>query len=156
ASAEGHPPRNALAILGAGSWGTALAIVLAPRFETVRVWVFEQDLAARLESSRENDVYLPGFRLPSNVQVSHSFAEVLDGAAIVLGVMPSQHARELYTAALPYLHASMILVSATKGIEKSSLRRMSEVVTEVVTEAVTQRAQPRFAASVAVLSGPTF
>ena len=58
-----------LAIIGGGSWGTALAIVLAPRFESVTFWVYEADLAKRLASSRENDIFLPGFRLPDNVQV---------------------------------------------------------------------------------------
>ena len=62
-----------LAIIGAGSWGTALSIVLAPRFSDVRLWVYEQDLAGRMRASRENDVYLPGFRLPPNVDVVTGF-----------------------------------------------------------------------------------
>src|SRR5579871_1851597 len=72
AQRENSPAPGRLAIIGAGSWGTALAIVLSPRFESVRLWVYEDDLATRLHSSRENDVYLPGFHLPSNVEVSAS------------------------------------------------------------------------------------
>ena len=56
---------NRLAIIGAGSWGTALSIVLAPRFSGVRLWVYEQDLAERMRASRENDVYLTGFPIPA-------------------------------------------------------------------------------------------
>lgn len=138
-----------LAIIGGGSWGTALAIVLAPRFESVTLWVYEADLAARMVSSRENDVFLPGFRLPGNVQIVTANVEnALAGADIVLGVVPSHHARGIYTAMLPHLMPSMILVSATKGLEQSSLLRMSEVIEHVV--------KAKFEPRVAVLSGPTF
>jgi glycerol-3-phosphate dehydrogenase (NAD(P)+) len=137
-----------LAILGAGSWGTALSIVLAPRFDRVRLWVYEHDLAARMQSSCENDVYLPGLKLPDSVSIETSLAPALDGAEIVLGVMPSRHARRVYTEALPHLHSSMTFVSATKGVEQGTLLRMSEVLQKVAAE--------RFAPQVAVLSGPTF
>jgi glycerol-3-phosphate dehydrogenase (NAD(P)+) len=137
-----------LSIIGGGSWGTALAIVLAPRFHTVRLWLREAGLAACLESTRENDAFLPGFRLPPNVAAGTDLAWALQGASFVLGVMPSQHARMLYTNMLPYLRPHTPIVSATKGIEKDSLLRMSEVIEEV--------AQPEFEPRVAVLSGPTF
>ena len=137
-----------LAILGGGSWGTALAIVLAPRFESLRLWVYEADLAARVRATRENDLYLPGLRLPSNIEVVMKTADALDGAGMVLGVVPSRYARGIYTAALPYLDPSAILISATKGFEKVSLLRMSQVIGEVAGE--------RIASRIAVLSGPTF
>ena len=137
-----------LAIIGAGGWGTALAIVLAPRFGRVRLWVYEADLAARMRATRENDVYLPGVRLPDQVEVVTELAYAVENAWIVLGAVPSRHARRIYTDALPHFTPSMIFVSATKGIEKLTLRRMSEVLVEVV--------QPRFEPRVAVLSGPTF
>lgn len=137
-----------LSIIGGGSWGTALAIVLAPRFPQVRLWVYERDLALRMQRVRENDLYLPGFNLPANVSVTSRLDEALDGAEIVLGVMPSHHARRLYLEMLPYLEPSVLLVSATKGLEEGSLLRMSQVIAEVVSE--------RFEPRVAVLSGPTF
>src|SRR5271170_2767042 len=120
-----------LAIIGAGGWGTALAIVLAPKFERVRLWVHEEDLADRMNATRENDVYLQGFRLPANVRIATGLDAALEGASIVLGVMPSHHARALYTRMLPYLEGSTIFVSATKGIENGTLLRMSEVIAEV-------------------------
>jgi glycerol-3-phosphate dehydrogenase (NAD(P)+) len=102
-----------------------------------------------MANSRENDIFLPGLRLPENVPVVSDFATALHGADIVLGVMPSHHARGIYDAMLPHLTPSMILVSATKGLEQGSLLRMSEVLEQVV--------RPRFAVPrVAVLSGPTF
>jgi glycerol-3-phosphate dehydrogenase (NAD(P)+) len=135
-----------LAILGGGSWGTGLAIVLAPRFEKVRLWVFERDLARRMAESRENEVFLPGLALPSNVGVTSDIETALIGANIVLAVVPSRHARGVYRAAVPFLDSSRTLVSATKGIEQGTLLRMSQVLEEVVP----------FEARIAVLSGPTF
>lgn len=137
-----------LAIIGGGSWGTALAVVLAPRFEEIRLWVRESDLARRIFTSRENDVFLPGIRLPDSVFVTSILEEAARGTQIVLGVMPSHYAREIYRALLPGLNRDMIFVSATKGIERGSLLRISEVIQQVL--------EPAFPPKVAALSGPTF
>ena len=137
-----------LSVIGAGSWGTALAIVLAPRFEEVRLWVYEADLAERMRRTRQNDVFLPGVVLPANVGVRTQLAEALENAGIVLGVMPSHHARRVYSAMLDFVTPGMLFVSATKGIENGTLLRMSEVIAQVI--------GPGFAPRVAVLSGPTF
>lgn len=137
-----------LAIIGAGSWGTALAMALGPRFGRVRLWVYETDLAARMTVSRENDVYLPGFQLPDNVEVTSSLAAALEDASIVLSVMPSHLVRSLYEQMLPHLTGSMAFVSATKGLENGTLLRVSEVIDAVL--------PPRMAPPVAVISGPTF
>jgi glycerol-3-phosphate dehydrogenase (NAD(P)+) len=134
-----------LAIIGGGSWGTALAIVLAPGSESLKLWVYEADLAARMATSRVNDVFLPGFRLQDAIQIVRELPAALDGADIVLGVMPSHHARRIYSAMRPHLTPSMILVSATKGLEQGSLLRMSEVIEQATGES-----------RVAILSGPTF
>jgi len=133
-----------LAIIGGGSWGTALAIVLAPRCERVRLWVKESDLAERMAASRVNDVFLPGFALPGNVEVSTRFDTVLPGSDVVVGVMPSKYAREIYAGMLPFVEPGMSFISATKGLEQKTLLRMSEVAASVL------------AGPVAVLSGPTF
>ena len=134
-----------LAIIGGGSWGTALAIILAPRFPRVRLWVYEADLAARMRETRENDVYLPGCRLPRHVEIVNQFPSALEGAEIVLSAIPSHLLRGLYQQMLPFLNdESMVFVSATKGLENGTLLRMSEVIQEVLP------------ARVAVISGPTF
>lgn len=139
---------KSLAIIGAGSWGTALSIVLAPRFDQIRLWAHEADLVERMRHTRENDVFLPGFSLPGSVEASNDLGRVLEGSETVIGVMPSRFARRLYGAALPYLRPEMRLVSATKGLESGTLLRMSEVARQVIR----QKFEPR----IAVLSGPTF
>lgn len=137
-----------LAVIGGGSWGTALAIVLASRFETVRLWVYEADLASRMRATRVNDVYLPGLQLPEKIEVTSDLQEAVGGAEIVLSVMPSHLVRRIYEAMLPCLTPEMRFVSATKGLENGSLLRMSEIVAEVVGR--------KFAPQIAVISGPTF
>ncbi|HXS96340.1 MAG TPA: NAD(P)H-dependent glycerol-3-phosphate dehydrogenase [Candidatus Limnocylindrales bacterium] len=137
-----------LAVIGGGSWGTALAIVLGPRFDDIRLWVYEQDLAARMRATGENDVYLPGCPLPKHLRITSELPEALESADVVLSVMPSHHVRSIYQEMLPALTESMTFVSATKGLENGNLLRSSEVIHEVLAA----RFQPR----VAVISGPTF
>jgi glycerol-3-phosphate dehydrogenase (NAD(P)+) len=137
-----------LAVVGAGSWGTALALVLAPRFDDVRLWAYEPDLAERMQRTRENDVYLPGVRLEGRVRIGSDLAEALGGANVVLSVTPSHVTRGLYGRMLPHLSPESIFVSATKGLEMGTLLRMSEVIQEVT--------GPQFTPRLAVLSGPTF
>ncbi len=137
-----------LCIVGAGSWGTALAIVLAPRFERIRLWAHEADLVERMFSTRVNDVFLAGFPLPLNVEPTADLGHALEDADIVAGVMPSRFARKLYREMLPHLTPRMRFVSATKGLEQGTLLRMSEVARQVIGE--------KFEPRVAVLSGPTF
>ena len=136
-----------LAIIGGGAWGTALAIVLARRFERVCLWVYESDVAQRLQAERENDAYLPGFQIPENVSVTSDLAVAVERAEVVLSVMPSHHVRSVYAQMLPALTESMIFVSATKGLEVGTILRMSELIGS---------SGSRFPLQVAALSGPTF
>ncbi len=133
-----------LTIIGGGGWGTALAIVLSPKFRVIRMWLHEPDLADRMRVRRENDLFLPGVHIPENVGVGTSLEWALEGADIVLGAMPSQHARELYRSVKQILPERVTLASATKGIERGSLLRISEVIAEPTGR------------TAAVLSGPTF
>ncbi len=137
-----------LAIIGGGSWGTALALVLAPRFQRVRLWVYEKDLAARMAEARQNDLFLPGFQLPTTIEINCDLGTALDSADIVLTVMPSHLVRGVYGQMLPFLQESMLFVSATKGLENGTLLRVSEVIFDVL--------QGRFTPRIAVISGPTF
>jgi glycerol-3-phosphate dehydrogenase (NAD(P)+) len=135
-----------LSIIGGGSWGTALACVLAPRFTSVRLWIYEPDLAARTQQSRVNDVFLPGIGLPGNVQAGHSLEESLADADVVVSAVPSHVVRDVYTAMRPWLQPGMRVVSATKGLESTTMLRMTEVIRSVI--------GPGF--GVAALSGPSF
>jgi glycerol-3-phosphate dehydrogenase (NAD(P)+) len=139
-----------IAILGGGSWGTALAILLAqnPKGHGVSLWVHDPALAETMRRDHVNAVYLPGSAIPHGVRVTPDAGEALASARIVLGVMPSAHARSVYTQALPHLQPEMVFVSATKGLEPHTHARMSEVLAQVVS--------PKFAPRIAVLSGPSF
>jgi glycerol-3-phosphate dehydrogenase (NAD(P)+) len=130
---------NRLTVVGGGSWGTALTIALASRFERISLWIREPDLAAETAATRENRRFLPGFSLPENAAPT----PVIEDGDLVLGVVPSQFARAVYETAR--FSPGVPIVSATKGLERVSLKRMSEVIAE------TQPGRP-----VAVLSGPTF
>lgn len=134
-----------LAVIGGGSWGTALAIVLAQRFERVRMWVFEGEIADAVNSQRQNPVFLPEIQIPDAVSASNSLSWAVEEADIVLGVMPSHHARRVYAEIAPHAPKNAIFVSATKGLENGSLLRISEVMHDVL---ATDR--------IGVLSGPTF
>ena len=132
-------------MLGAGSWGTALAIALAGRFESVRLWARDSSRASAMQTSRQNDRYLPGFQFPEKVCISADLRFAAAEASIVLIAIPSQHLRHVLDECAPSLEPKAALVSAAKGIEESTLRRMSEVISETLP-----------GRSVAALSGPTF
>jgi glycerol-3-phosphate dehydrogenase (NAD(P)+) len=137
-----------IAIIGAGSWGTALAIHLSTIGHPVTLWVYERDLAESMQSHRENDIYLPGFTIPEGVKPTNSLEYALDGTDIILSAIPSHVCRQVFKQMLPFLKEGKIIVSATKGIENESLMRMSQIIAGVLKE--------KFHPSLAVLSGPSF
>jgi glycerol-3-phosphate dehydrogenase (NAD(P)+) len=144
-----------VAVVGAGSWGTALAVHLARCSHEVRLWVRDPVLAGEIHFLRQNRRYLPGVTLPDELQPTPHLADALAGAEIVVVVVPSEFARGAYRSMSPFLAPGSVLVSATKGIEMSTLRRMSEVAAEELPgNAVTALSGPSFALEVA-LGQPT-
>lgn len=139
-----------VAIIGAGAWGTALAIVLGRARESrpIALWVREGDVLGSLQNTRENSVFLPGFGIPSVANVTGELDAALSESEIVIGAMPAAHARGMYSAMLPFLRPEVRFVSATKGLEPDTLLRMSEVITQVIGR--------KFRPRVAALSGPSF
>lgn len=137
-----------LAIVGAGSWGTALSIALSSKFELIRLWAYDDGLAVRMRETRRNDLYLPGFTLPGNIEPEDNLQAAVSGNSCVLFVIPSPHFRRVFRQTLPALTGSETLVSATKGLETSTLLCMSEVMQEEAGDKACER--------IAVLSGPTF
>jgi len=133
-------------VLGAGSWGTALAIHLARVGHDVQLWARDAALAADMEHRRANAVYLPDIALPPSVRVTSSMADALHRSALVVSAIPSHGCRAVIKAATPHLAAHAVIVSATKGLEEHTLLRMSEVI----------RSEAGAAHPVVVLSGPTF
>ena len=134
-----------IAVLGAGAWGTALALSLARRGgHELILWSHSPALAEQLSDVGENLRYLPGFMLPVNITVTSDLPGAIFEADIILCVTPSQHLRGVLTHIAPLLTRNQIIVSASKGIEDISYLRMSQVVS-----AITEN-------PCAVLSGPSF
>jgi glycerol-3-phosphate dehydrogenase (NAD(P)+) len=139
-----------IAILGAGSWGTALAIVLTRSRQPhhISMWVHDPELAEFLRRERVNSTYLPDHRLAETIEITNHLAEAIDGSQMVVGAMPSAFARKTYTAARPFWQRDTTIVSATKGLEPHTHARMSQIVLDVLGEDAALRT--------AVLSGPSF
>lgn len=133
------------AVIGAGSWGTALACLLGRGGAPVRLWCRREDQASRLRSERTNESYLPGVAIPGPVRATAHLAEAVEGADIVFIAVPSHRFREVCVQLQPSVAREAILVSAAKGIEVDTLSRMTEVLAQTVA-----------GARVAVLSGPSF
>lgn len=140
-----------IAVIGAGAWGTGLAIVAGRRGDhQVKLWALEKEVCQAIAQSRTNSLFLPGCPLPPTVSATNSFQEALAGAEIVVSVMPSHHCRRTFEHMAQWLLPQMLFLSATKGIENDTLLRMTEVIEEVVGRFCGWK--PRMAA----LSGPSF
>jgi glycerol-3-phosphate dehydrogenase (NAD(P)+) len=137
-----------IAIIGAGGWGTALAITMARDERDVRIWAYEPYLVETLIATRENPLYLPGVRVPETVHISNSMENVLSGARVAVMAVPSHVYRQVLSQMLPLLDKDVVFVSAAKGIENDTLMRMSEVISDVT--------KARFVPQVGAISGPTF
>ena len=136
---------GATAIIGAGSWGTALAVQFGRSGVAVRLWARDPALARAIAGARENRRYLPNVALPAGVFVTADHAEALDGASLVVLAVPSHFLRGVLQPLAAAVPPGSVLLSATKGLEPSSALRMSELLSQVVP------GRP-----VAVLSGPSF
>jgi glycerol-3-phosphate dehydrogenase (NAD(P)+) len=136
-----------IAVIGAGAWGTALSIVLARKgSHRVHLWAHEKEVCESITERRVNEKFLAGQEIPDSVSATRDLADALAEAQIVVSVMPSQHCRHLFEQMRPHLPPRALLVSATKGLEESSLLRMTEIITQVLGSE----------ARVGALSGPTF
>ena len=137
-----------VAVIGAGSWGTALAMQLARAGNAVRMWDRRPERAAAMQARRENSRYLPGFPFPDDLTVRSDLAAVLAGAGMVVEVVPSQTVRAVMTAAAPLIPAGVPICCASKGIESGTLMTMEEVLCEVFPAADHDR--------ICYLAGPSF
>lgn len=135
------------AVIGAGSWGTALAALLAKRGHEVVLWSFDEDVVRSIREQRTN-AYLPDVVLPEGLRATGDVGEAVRGAALVLSVSPSQFVGRVMAEAAPHISADALLVSASKGIVTDTLQRMDQVLAAVLPS----RVMERFCA----LSGPSF
>uniref|UniRef100_A0A7C5ELZ6 Glycerol-3-phosphate dehydrogenase [NAD(P)+] n=1 Tax=Desulfobacca acetoxidans TaxID=60893 RepID=A0A7C5ELZ6_9BACT len=140
------PEPRPLAVIGAGSWGTALAYLLGEKGLEVRLWVREPEVYQGLIRDRINHLFLPDFRLPARVHFTQDFKEALKEAEVAVMAVPSHVFREVLTRLAPHLSSGTVLLSATKGIEGDSALTMEGVVREVLGAEIPY----------AVLGGPSF
>ncbi len=134
-----------ITVLGDGGWGTTLGIHLAKRGHDVRLWGAFPDYVEALNKTRENKKFLPGILIPSNIKILSDINKACDATELVLLAIPSQHMRKVLTKLKANASVKKaIVLSATKGIETKTYKRMSEVITELLGEV-----------RLAVLSGPS-
>ena len=136
-----------VAVIGAGSWGTALALHAHRSGHEVTLWARREQLAQQIERAGENVAYLPGQELPAALRATADAGAALEGADCVVSVVPSRYLRAVWGEMQAHFPAGAHLVSATKGLEYDTFLRMSEVLREYVGDR---------AASVSALSGPSF
>jgi glycerol-3-phosphate dehydrogenase (NAD(P)+) len=142
-----------IAILGGGSWGTALSIVLCRSHNSheLSLWIRDSALAYSVNNSRVNELYLPACVIPPAVNITSDLASALAGADVIVGAMPSAYARIVYSRALPVVEkTARVFVSATKGLEPSTHSRITEVLSQLLSEKFSP------VPHIAVLSGPSF
>jgi glycerol-3-phosphate dehydrogenase (NAD(P)+) len=139
-----------IAVIGAGAWGTGISIVLGRKgSHRVRLWAHEKDVCDSIAQRRVNQKFLPGCSIPDSVSPSNDLAAAIDGAQIVVSVMPSQHCRSIFEQMRVHLRPGTLIISATKGLEENTLLRMTEVIVQVLDNG---GQRPR----VGALSGPSF
>ena len=145
---SGTPPAQ-VAVVGAGAWGTALANLLAESGNRVRLWAREPEVAESFAERGENALYLEGARLDRKwLSVTNSLPEALDGAEFVVWVCPVQYSAAVLAEAAAHIPAGATVVTASKGIEVTTLRRMDEIFGEALPAEQARR--------LCVLSGPSF
>jgi glycerol-3-phosphate dehydrogenase (NAD(P)+) len=137
-----------IGVVGAGSWGTTLANLLAKKGHGVRMWSFEEDVTAAINEGSENTAYLPGVALDERLTATSDLGEAVADAQVVLSVSPSQHVRTVMAEASESLGEGVLVVSASKGIETRTLETMAEVLDDVLPAGLRR--------SVCFLSGPSF
>ena len=145
---DSSPERKQVAIIGAGSWGTALAMIAARNQHRVRLWAREPEVAGEINRIHKNPIYLSDFELPENIHATTDIEAAIAEADFALLVVPSHAMRETLTRLRPFLNSDLVLVSAAKGVENNTLMRMQEVTADVLQQ------DPRL--RYVALSGPSF
>lgn len=135
-----------IAVIGAGSWGTALSQVLATSGYEVSLWAREEEICKSINTKHENILFMPGVLLSDKIKASTDIRQVLTGQRLILAVVPSQYLRATLTQATSYIENDAVIISAVKGIETSTLMRPTEIIKDVLGNSRTY----------AVISGPSF
>ena len=137
-----------IGVVGAGSWGTALANLLAQKGFPVDLWVFEKEVEEQIRDRRENEVFLPGIRLSENLAPSNDIARVVTDKDFLITVVPSHLVRTVAGEMAPHVSPDTVVVSASKGIENQTYLTMTQVLGEMMPALPSE--------NITVLSGPSF
>lgn len=143
--------KNSIAVIGAGSWGTALAILLAGKNYRVNLWGHQAEDIAQIARDRENKKYLPGFAFPELIYPTASITEAVSACEIICMVVPSHGFRHVFEHVYDSLTKEAVIISATKGIENETMMTMSQVISDVQ-----RQKSGGVTVTNAVLSGPSF
>ena len=143
------PPTGQIAVIGAGSWGTALAKLLADDGKDVIMWGHRAEHIADIDRDRENKTYLPGFSLPPNLKMTHDLKEAVSNKKNVVMVVPTHVYREVFQNVVPFLVDDTYVISASKGIENRTLLTMTRIMADVLRGSGKN-------IHLGVLSGPSF
>ena len=119
-----------IGVIGAGSWGTALATVVADKGNRVRIWDIDEKHLRKMEENREKTDYLPGVPLGDNIEIAYTIQKSLEDADVVLFSAPAQHFRSALASALEFIPENALVINVAKGIEQKTLARMSEIAAE--------------------------
>src|SRR6478752_2264510 len=137
-----------IAVVGAGSYGSCLAMLFGRAGHRVTLWARNPEIAAQMEQSREAQAYLPGHKIPATVSVTSDLEQAVRGKQFVVGVTPSHGAREVFGKAAQWMDPDAIVINASKGLEDGTLMTIDRVYAEILPKRIADRAT--------FLSGPTF
>lgn len=121
-----------IAVLGAGSWGTTLSLLLLYNSHDVVLWSYREDYARTMIQKRENATFLPGISLPANLRITSNLEQAVRGAAMIVAAVPSQHLRSVLDKLRSHDFRNVVIVNVAKGIENESLLTMSELMLDVL------------------------
>ncbi|MFH0887376.1 MAG: glycerol-3-phosphate dehydrogenase, partial [bacterium] len=135
-----------ISVISAGAWGTTLAMILTKKGLPVKLWAYPSELAIDMQKHKENKTYLPGIRIPESLEITPDIEAAVKKSRIIIFVPPSKVFRSVVTQFAKYIPQQALIISATKGLEKDTNLRMSQILE--------QELPAKFHSKISVLSGP--
>ena len=143
--------RDSISVIGAGSWGTALALLLSEKGHKVKIWDIDKNHIEKINTERENRRHLPGALFSDNISTEENLVKSVKGCSVIVMVVPSHGFRTVFEKIVDIVEKGAVIVSASKGIENDSMLTMSQILEDLI-----KRRKRQQDLEVAVLSGPSF
>lgn len=137
-----------VAVIGAGSWGTAISMLLAEKGYDISLWVYEEELVEDINKKRINTKYHPDFLLPERIRASSDLKEVVSKSKYLINVVPTQYTRSVFSKISPFIEQDTLIVNASKGIERGSLKTVTQIIQELTGLEASALSGPSFASEV--------